>query len=186
MNIFDLADKSGISVKKLRVLDKLGGLRHDANATPLDGIAATIRSGNRLSVAQLVYLIENPAGALELGDKYAGKAQTQLDELGRVKGQEAPRSISALILDAFENNPEAVAAVVGWCKSIIPAEPVGHSYIATRLLLGVPENLRVHDFPRLRRLMSNCREHPEFAGWWHKEKVSSRNRTVYQKTALDL
>jgi hypothetical protein len=186
MNIFEISDKAKISVKKLRLLDKLGVLRHDASTTELDAIRATLKTGNRLNVGQLVQLIENPGGLLELG-KYASKASAQLAELDNPKGQVAPREISAQILEAFEKQPDAVAALVGWCKSIIPAHPVGHAYIATRLLLGVPENVRHFDVPRLQRVMMNCRDHPEFAGWWKQEKsVSSRNRTIYQKLALDL
>lgn len=185
MNIFELSEKSGISVKKLRLLDKLGGLRHDANVTELDTIRDALREGNNLSVAHLVYLIENPAGILELG-KYAPKAHAQLAELDNPAKQPAPREIASQILEAFEKEPDACAALIGWFKTIIPARPVGHSYIAARLLLGVPENVREFDLPRLRRVMSNCREHPDFAGWHRKEKSSSQFRTVYQKLALDL
>lgn len=185
MNIFEISDKAKISVKKLRLLDKLGVLRHDASTTELDAIRATLKTGNRLNVGQLVHLIENPGGLLELG-KYGPKAQAQLDELNNPTSQVAPREISSQILEAFEKQPDAVVALVRWCKSVIPAEPVGHAYIATRLLLGVPENVRRFDVPRLQRVMMNCRDHPEFAGWWRKEKSVSRNVTLYQKLALDL
>lgn len=187
MNIFEISEKSKISVKKLRVLDKLGVLRHDASATELDGMRNTFREGNQLNVAQLVYLVENPAGLLELG-RYAEKARAQMESIRDVAGQvkAAPPEISAQILEAFEKEPKAIAAIVEWCKSILPAEPVGHSYIAVRLLLGVPENVRRFDIPRLQRVMMNCRDHPNFAGWWRREKLVSRNRTVYQKLALDL
>lgn len=185
MNIFEISDKAGISVKKLRALDKLGVLRHDASTTALDEMRATLKTGNRLNVAQLVHLIENPAGLLELG-KYAPKASAQLDELGNATKQAAPREIAAQILEAFEKEPGAVAAVVDWCKSIIPAHDVGHAYIGARLLLGVPEASRKFEAPRLQRVMMNCRDHPAFAGWWRKERSVSRNRTIYRKLALDL
>jgi hypothetical protein len=185
MNIFEISEKAKISIPKLRLLDKLGVLRHDGSATELDGIRETIRLSNKLSVAQLVYLIENPAGLLELG-KYASKAKEQLSALDDVAGQVAPREVTALILDAFEKQPEAVEALVAWAKTIIPEKPVGHSYIATRLLLGVPENMRRHEFPRLHRALMNCRDVPSFAGWHRREKSVSRNKTVYQKLALDL
>lgn len=187
MNIFEISDKHKISVKRLRAMDKDGLLRHDASTTPLDEIRATLKTGNRLNVGQLVYLVENRAGLLELG-KYAEKARAQLAEIGNTKNQEAPREIAGQILEAFERDGAAVAALVAWAKTIIPSHVVGHSYIATRLLLGVPEGSRGYDVPRLRRVMMNCREHPDFAGWWRHEKdaATSRNRTVYQKLALDL
>lgn len=185
MNIYEISEKAKISVKKLRVLDKLGVLRHDASTTALDEIRATLKIGNKLNVGQLVHLIENRAGLLELG-KYAAKAEAQLAALGNPLEQVAPREIAAQILEAFEKEPAAVAALVGWFKTIIPAHPVGHSYIATRLLLGVPEDARRFEIPRLQRVMMNCREHPAFAGWHRKEKSVSRNVTLYQKKAFDL
>lgn len=185
MNIFEISDKSGISVKRLRVLDKLGVLRHDASTTILDEMRSTFREGNKLNVAHLVHLIENRAGLLELG-KYADKARAHLDELGDVTSQVAPREVAAQILEAFEKQPDAVATMVEWCKSIIPARDVGHAYIGVRLLLGVPEASRKFEAPRLQRVMMNCRDHPAFAGWWRKEKAVSRNRTIYRKLALDL
>jgi hypothetical protein len=185
VNILELSEKAGISVKKLRVLDKLGGLRHDDNITPLDEMRAAIKSGNRLNVGQLVHLVEHSEGLLELG-RYADKARVQLAELDNPKGQGAPPEIAALTLDAFEKQPAAISALVGWLKTIIPAHPVGHSYVAARLLLGVPELSRQYDVPRLQRIMMNCREDPSFAGWWRREKQVTQNRTVYQKPAFDI
>jgi hypothetical protein len=185
MNIFEISEKHKISVKKLRAMDKDNLLRHDASTTALDEIRSTLKTGNRLNVGQLVYLVENPGGLLELG-KYASKAEAQLAELDNPAGQVAPREVAALILDAFEKQPAAIAKLVEWLKTVIPAHPVGHAYLATRLLLGVQENMRRHDTPRLQRAMMNCRDHPAFDGWWRTEKTVSRNRTVYQKLALDL
>lgn len=189
MNIFEISDKHKISVKKLRAMDKDGLLLHDASTTPLHAIRETLKTGNRLNVGQLVYLVENRSGLLDLG-KYTEKARAQLEAIRDAAGQvePAPLEVASLVLEAFERDGAAVAAVVAWVKSILPPHPVGHSYVAARLLRGVPEASRVHDLPRLRRVMMNCREAPEFAGWWRNEKDArtSRNRTVYQKLALDL
>jgi hypothetical protein len=185
MNIFEISDKSKISVKALKRLDKLGVLRHDANLTILDDIRGTLRIGNKLSVGQLVYLIDNPAGLLELG-KYGSKAEPQIEALENPAAEAAPPEVSSLILDAFEKQPEAIASIVAWLKTIIPEKPVGHAYVASRLLLGVPAGVRAAETPRLQRVMMHCRDNPDFAGWWRRETSFSRNRTVYQKTMLDL
>lgn len=185
MNIFDISEKAKVSVKALRRLDKLGVLRHDESTTELDGIRATIKMGNRLNVGQLVYLVENAGALLELG-KYASKAEIQLAELDKPATQVAPREVAAQILAAFEKEPEAVAEIVRWLKTVIPSHPVGHSYVAARLLLGVPVANRVHDIPRLQRVMMNCRDDPTFAGWWRKERGVSQSKTIYQKPTLDL
>lgn len=187
MNIFEISDKSGISVKRLRVLDKLGVLRHDASTTIVDEMRSTFREGNKLNVAQLVHLVENPAGLLELG-RYAEKARAQLEAAKDVAGQvnAAPLEVASQILEAFENQADACEALIAWAKTVIPPHPVGHSYLATRLLLGVPEGSRKHDAARLHRALMNCRARPSFAGWWRKEKSVSRNKTIYEKIALDL
>jgi hypothetical protein len=174
-----------ISLAKARRMDKRGWLRVDTATTPIDEIRLALKKGARLTVAQLVELIENPAGVLELG-KYSAAAQKQLDALGKVQGQEAPKAVASNILEAYQNQAEGVATVAAWVRSIIPAEPVGHAFVAVRLLLGVPANVRHYDTPRIQRALMNCRAHPALVGCWHTERQTSRNVTVYQKLALDL
>jgi hypothetical protein len=79
-----------------------------------------------------------------------------------------------------------VETIAYWLNSIIPAEPVGHAYLAVRLMLGVPENIRKYDFPRIQRVFMHCRKHQALAGYSFTVRESSRNVTYYQKTALDL
>lgn len=174
-----------ISLAKARRMEKRGWLRVDTATTPVDEIRLALKKGARLTVAQLVELIENPAGVLELG-KYSSAAQKQLDALGNVRGQEAPKDVASNILEAYQNQAEGVAIVAAWLRSIIPAEPVGHAYVAVRLLLGVPANVRQYDTPRIQRALMNCRAHPALIGCWHTERQVSRNVTIYQKLALDL
>jgi hypothetical protein len=72
---------------------------------------------------------------------------------------------------------------------VIPAKPVGHAYLAVRLLLGLAPNIRQYDVPRIPRALLNCRLHADLVGWFRVEKVKSRNVTIYQrpaKLALDL
>jgi hypothetical protein len=82
-------------------------LRHDASTTALDEIRSTLKTGNRLNVGQLVYLIENPGG-LARAWEIRGQGEAQLAELDNPTGQVAPREIAALILDAFEKQPGAI------------------------------------------------------------------------------
>lgn len=174
-----------ISLGKARRMEKRGWLRIDSNATPVDEIRIALKKGARLTVAQLVELIENPGGLLELGN-YTRQAQAQLELLGEPKANAAPAEISAQILDAYRNDPEAVGIVAAWIASVLPAGPVGHAWVATRLLLGVPDNIRKYDVPRLQRVLMNCRAHDALRPHWFTVREASRNVTYYQKTALDL
>lgn len=174
-----------ISLGKARRMEKRGWLRVDSNATPIDEIRIALKKGHRLTVAQLMELIENPGGLLELG-AYARQAQTQLDVLGDPKSERAPPEVTAHLLDAYRNDPAAVEVVATWVANSLPAGPVGHAWVATRLLLGVPENIRKFDFPRLQRVLMNCRNHPALKNHWFTARETSRNVTYYQKISLDL
>lgn len=185
MNIFEVSEKFKISLKKLRAMDKAGILRLDESASAADPIRATLIKGNPLPVAQLVQLIEEPALLLDLGN-YAETARSQVAALGKPEREPAPKIVAAAVTDAAKNDPEAIATLVAWLKETIPGRPVGHAYLATRLLLGIPASIRKFEGPRIGRALLNCRNHPALAGWWTVKPGASQNSTVYQKLALDL
>lgn len=166
-------------------MEKAGWLRVDTNATPVDEIRIALKKGHRLTVAQLVYLVENPGALLELGN-YTRQAQAQLETVGDAKSEPAPPDIAAQLLDAYRNVPEAVEIVAAWVASVLPAGPVGHAWVASRLLLGVPENIRKFDVPRMQRILMNCRNHPALKPYCFTVREMSRNVTIYQKVSLDL
>jgi hypothetical protein len=85
-SIHEFCAEFHISVAKARRMDKRGWLRIDGNATPIDEIRMALKRGQRLTVAQLVELIENPAGLLELG-KYQAPAEAQLEALKDPRAQ---------------------------------------------------------------------------------------------------
>lgn len=184
-SVHEFCSEFHISLAKARRMEKRGWLRIDSNTTPVDEIRMALKRGQKLTVAQLVELIESPAGILELG-KYASKAEEQLTALKDPRGQVAPKEVAANILEAFQNQGPAVDIVARWLASIIPAAPVGHAYLATRLLLGVPENIRKYDVPHMQRVLMNCRAHPSMAGLWSTVSSGARNVTIYQKKKLDL
>jgi hypothetical protein len=185
MNIYEVAERHKISLKKLRAMDKDKLLRLDESANASDPIRATLMNGDPLPVRQLVQLIEEPGLLLDLG-KYTSTAEAQIAALGKPQNEIAPKPVAAAVTDAAKNDPEAVAILVAWLKEIIPPHPVGHAYIATRLLLGIPESIRKQQAPRIGRALLNCRNHPSFAGWWSVKPGVSQNSTAYQKLALDL
>lgn len=185
MNIYEVSEKFKISLKKLRLMEKAGVLRLDESAKASDPIRASFLNGNPLPVWQLVQLIEEPGLLLDLG-KYAADAERQVAALGHPEREPAPKEVAAYLTDAAKNEPEAVAILVRWLKQTVPARPVGHSYLAARLLLGIPASLRKSEAPRIGRALLNCRNHPQFAGWWKVKPGVTQNSTVYQKLALDL
>lgn len=185
MNVFEFHERYRISLTKARLIAKENPHWFDGTSNATDAARAAMAKGNPLPVSQLVQLIEEPSLLLELG-KYAETAETQVAELGKPENQIAPKLAAAAVTDAARNDPEQVEILVDWLKQIIPVRPVGHAYLATRLLLGIPASIRKYQAPRIGRALLNCRNNPAFAGWWHIEKRASRPVTVYQKKAFDL
>lgn len=183
--IFELCEEFHLSLAKVRRMEKRYPHWFKASTSQFDEIRATLANGDALAVWQLVQLIENPGELLNLG-KYAHKAERALAELGNPQAQVAPKDVAANLMEAAKNEPEAVQILVDWLKGMLPAEPVTHAFIATRLLLGVPESIRKYEGPRIPRALLNSRQSPSFAGYWRTVKELSRNVTYYQKLELDL
>lgn len=183
MNVFEFCERYHISLAKARRIAKDNPAWFSGTSSAFDLVRASLANGDRLTAAQLVELIKEPGGLLELG-KYAGKAEREIAALG--KPQAAPSEVVANIMEAAKGEPEALQILVDWLKSIIGESPVGHAFIATRLLLGIPATIRKFEAPRIPRALLNARQHPEFAGYWRVEKQGARNVTIYQKKAFDL
>ena len=182
MNVFEFSEKYKISRAKSRQIAKDNPQWFPDAPGDFDHIRAGLMNGDKLTALQLIQLIEQPSGLLELGGQ-AGKAKSELDALANP--QAAPKEVSANIMEAAKGEPEAIRILVDWLKSIIPEKPVSHAFIAVRLLLGVPVSIRKSEGARIPRALLNARKQPDFAGWWHiVEGRKNRNVTIYQKSDL--
>lgn len=181
MNLYEFCEKFKISLRKARKMDKAGVLRLDFGESENGAeIRLQLRKGQPLTVAHLLYIIEQPAIMSELWP-YDEKVKSQLAALGNVDDEAAPREVAAYIGEAARGDDEAIGILVRWMKEKIPAEPVAHYWVATRLLMGLPANIRGYDVPRIRRALLNCRKSPDFRGWWRVEPIRSRQVTFYQR-----
>lgn len=185
MNVFEFSEEFRLSLVKTRAIKKRYPQIFDDNDSAVDAMRSYLAKGVGITTTQLVDLIENPSWLLSLG-RYAEKAEQALAALGDPQGQVAPKEVVANIMEAAKGEPEAVQILVDWLRSIIPASPVNHAFIATRLLLGIPATIRNSEASRIPRALLNARQHPDFANFWHLEKGVSRNKTVYQKKGFDL
>lgn len=181
MNLYEFCEKFRISLRKARNMEKTGVLRITSVGSEHGAeIRFQLQKGQPLTVAHLLYIIEDSAIMSELWP-YGDKVKIQLAALGRVKDEAAPREVAAYISDAARRNQEAVEVLMRWAMEVIPAEPVTHHWLATRLLMGISANVRKYDVPRISRALLNCRKHPEFQRWWRVEVRSSRRVTLYQR-----
>lgn len=185
MNVFEFSERHKISLTKVRRIAKENPHWFDGTSNATDAARAAMAKGNALSVWHLVELIENPPSLLDLG-KYAEEAESQVAALGKPEREKAPRDAAAAVWGAARNDPEQVAILIDWLKQVIPVRPVGHAYLATRLLLGIPASLRKSEASLIGRALLNCRNHPTFAGRWRIEKRATHTMTVYQNKAFDL
>lgn len=185
MNVFEFSEKYKLSLAKTRRIKKDYPQIFDEADSRFDPMRSTLAKGNRLTAPQLVQLVEHPGNLLELG-KYATTAEREVAALGDAKGQAAPKLVVANLMEAAKGEPEAVQILVDWMREIIPPDPVEHAFIAVRILLGVPENIRRFEAPRIPRALLNARNHEDLAGWFRVETVASQKRTFYQKKGFDL
>jgi hypothetical protein len=181
MNIYELANKFDISIRKVRKMQKAGVLLIDDTEHPIaDQMRLALSCGQPLSTVHLLALIKNPKLAWQLGS-YEKRARTQAAALGDVKAGAAPLQIAAEICLAAQNDEDGISTLIAWMRETIPARPVGHHYIAVRLALGLPEQCRAEDVRRIPRALQNCRQRSSFAGWWRTEQVGTRNRIFYRQ-----
>lgn len=183
MNLFEICDTFKISLHKARLMHKKGVLRIDEDMS--DTLAETrhlLANGQPLTAMHLCELVENPGLILDLG-KYAGRAEGNLGVIGNAKEQAAPKQVAAYISDAACGDREAVDILLPWLMEIIPSDPVPHSFIAVRLLLGLAPSVRKFDAPRIRKALLECRKREEFADWWYVSRIGTRNKTFYRRPA---
>jgi hypothetical protein len=190
MTLLEFCEKFRVSHKKAKLMLKAGVLRvADVTDAACVGIIGTLTNRSPLSALELSALADNPALILSLG-RFAGRAQEQLDAIGDATHETAPIEIVAAISDAARGDPVAVDMLATWIKSILPAESVSHAWIACRLLLASPTNLREFDAPRIPRALSRVRKLESFADWFTYEKRAGRNVTLYARpnslASLDL
>lgn len=184
MNIYEFCEKFRIPRQKARKMYEAGVLILDMGESPHGAIIRSrLGKAQSLTVPQFLAMIEDPSILAELGH-YREKAERQLAALGNLADGASPREVAAYISDAARGDTEAIGILVAWLKQIIPAEPVTHHWVAVRLLLGVPANIRKFDLPRINDALAWCRKSQDFRGWWRIEKRRLKTFTLYQRPEI--
>lgn len=182
MNIYQLSLKAGLSVTKLRKLEKLGALKTDGDTSFLDSLVFHMRGNQQLTAAQLLTLVEAPDLVDELGavkPRYASRVREQVRALGDLAHGLAPRDVTAAIVGASRGDDDEGLIIADWLKIALPVDPVPHAWVTVRLLKPLNEFMRGQTAPLISPALLNVRKLPEFAGWWRSEKIGSRNQIRY-------
>ena len=133
-----MSEKSGLSLRWLKKLDKLGYLNATDSPTPMiDGIRANFKKGNRLTALQQLELWRNQQWIEKYFQQWEYDIQSVLSALGDVSENAAPWSISNGIELAARQEPDAVQKIAAWLQSTLATmdcSECDHAYIVTRLL----------------------------------------------------
>jgi hypothetical protein len=183
MNLLEFCDKYRISHAKAKRMQKDGVLLlADNTSLNLMRIREIFVQGNNLGAVELCLILEHPSLLTELG-RYAERALDQLDDLGDAIAGQAPLDVSMSLMDAANGDEAAIRGLCDWIKSALPEDgsSVGYSWLAVRLMLPLPANIRHHENERIRRALLRCRKSGALNGWFTYERKSGRNVTRYAR-----
>jgi hypothetical protein len=181
LTLVEFCERYRISLKKAKRMHKEGALRvADAPSDVGAKIFATLAARNPLSAYELCALVDDPGLILTLG-RYADRASEQLETVGAAGSERAPKAIAALLTDAADGDVPSVEALGDWLRSILPVEPVPYAWIASRLLLAMPDNIRQFEGARIQRALNRVRKLESFAGWFAYELRAGRKVTLYAR-----
>ena len=188
MNIHEIAKRSGVSLVNLRKLDRMGVLIVDQESERAGALRFHMARNPQLTTGQLLELMDDSDLIDELGS-YEPRAREQLaaiDWKGTALPWSAPKYVTAAIRDAGKGDENAARIIAGWLMEILPAvgKPVGHHWVAVRLLHPLNAHLREQNSGLVSFALSHVRRLPEFAGYWKLEKIGKKNETRY--FSLDL
>lgn len=185
MNIYEIQENTGISLRTLHRIDSIGALQCDPVDPIVGDIYTRLGKGASLTVKQLVALIEKPA-LLNCLAKHVETARFEIDELGDFATELAPREVVAHIHQSAYNDKFAIAQIIPWLKSVMPADQaVRYHYLAIRLVMGSSSPaLREHHITMIRRALDYCRMHPDLTGWWKVEERKGQRVTWYSRPPI--
>ncbi len=171
MNVHQISEKFGISVTKLRALEKAKLLKVAKENELAAAIRFHLARKPTLSVAHILALMNDPDLIYELGN-YEDKAYKVLAALGDVKAKAAAIEVTAFIRDAAKGDVEACEVLADWIVSVLPPRPysVNHYWLASRLLIDVAPSLLPANIKAVGLAFLHVRELPSFAGYWTVDK----------------
>ncbi|MCL4673281.1 MAG: hypothetical protein KJZ64_10175 [Sphingomonadaceae bacterium] len=195
MDIHDINLEFGISLTKLRRMEKAGVLRVGKSQLPKHWqmVRSDIRKG-KLSARSIALAYRFPKFVPSITD--LSKRQRAV-----IEEHFASADLSRDVPEPVESTP-AIATIV--CSAAtdgrfvdrfiqilqaqIPDKDVGHHYVAVRILLMCRNEFGMDiAYEYLRRALSKVKDRPEMAGWWRSEKAGERNerRTIYRRPDAD-
>lgn len=190
MDIYDISNRTGVSIRTLKKLEKFGVLDAEKSRNPaIQKIKHNLKRGNPLTAAQQFHLVKNPKDMKYLQD-WEIAVQMCLDDLGDVMHEKMPWDISVNAGLAGKKDMEAADLLAQWFCNFIDRNPAfadgasrNHAYLAVRMLADIPEKFLYLTLPLVAQAMWNCRRTKRMAGYWHID--AKTRRTLYHRKAQD-
>jgi len=185
MDIYELHERSKVSLRSLQKLHKLGALLIDKEVHPIYCKAQnTLRQGHVLTAEQLLFFHTNPEWIDRMG-RHEIAVRAALQELGDVEADQASRDIGAETAEAAMVNPQSIERIATWLSDMIDTsagfdnrQEQGHAFVAVRLLADVPGDLWQFNVPHVSKALYRVRAHDLMQGRF---RIDERKRVQYRR-----
>jgi hypothetical protein len=180
--IYEISQASGLSLRTLRKLEKLGALNVTKSSDPItDAARENLKKGNKLTALQQLHLLRNPA-ARDTLQQWDLEIDVILNRLGDVIGEAIPWTISNAIELAARREPAAIEKISGAILNLINLSDAfdkgraqDHAFIAVRLLADVPAHSLESLAKRLQSCLWQCRRSALSDCW----RLNDKGQTEY-------
>lgn len=174
MNIYDIAEATGLSLRTLRKIDAYGFLIVEKSENPIvDDIMKNLHKGNRLTASQLLHLVKCPKD-VKLLDRWKYDVRKYLDILGDPMQEKMPWSIAVSASLANNGDKDSKDKLAHWFCNFIDMNPAfengascDYAFLVVRMLADVPEIHLAHLAKIARTVMRNCRRGQRMVGYYH-------------------
>jgi hypothetical protein len=181
--IYEIAKASGLSLRTLRKLEKIGALNATKSSDPItDAARENLKKGNKLTALQQLHLLRNPA-ARDTLQQWDLEIDAILKRLGDAISEAIPWSVSNAIELCARREPEAIDKIASAIRNLIQlsdafdkGQSQDHAFIAVRLLAGVPDHSLDSLAKRAQACLWNCRRSPILSDCW---RLNERGQTEY-------
>ena len=196
MDIYDIHLEFGISLRKLRRMEKAGVFRVGKSQLPKHWqmVRSDIRKG-KLSARSIALAYRFPKfvpAITELSSRQRAMIAEHLAAADLPHNIPAPdesiHSMGGLICGAATEGGHHLDQFIRILQSVIPDKEVGHHHVAVRILLMCANEYDIDGaYAYLHRALLKAKDRPEMAGWWHRLKTGERreHRTIYHRPKAD-
>jgi hypothetical protein len=190
MDVYELAQKYDLTVRKAKRMEKDGVLRTGKSTLPIHWrrTRESIPKGKMSALAiALAYRfpdkLESIMTLTAAGEKFIERNIQKYLNRSLIKNQHPlQKCLHGWALDMIENSTDGIN-FIEILEYVIPDFSVDYHYIAVNMLLMCDNEMPMVYFNKsIRPALLTSIEHPSMEGWWHREHVSKgKYRIIYHR-----